>query len=251
MNRRNCVAILLIALLIAAIPLSSACGGKDKNAPPPQEVILEPGLTSGEPDAAAQADTPEPTEEEPSDPADLSEGDFIDLGRASTLNDLMANKERIRSYYFEQTQDDIFIRTWYADGWMKIILSFADGEEETEYIDCENRILVSYMPAVGDYGILETFAEGDPNLPVNHLNNDYHEFRVVDTDNIEGQVCRVLEGRQGEKLWVSTKYGFPLQVEFIDPTNGKQYIVPYENLTLNQVLYEDVIIPEDLDIYQY
>ena len=253
MNRRNTASILLlIALLLVAMLVSSACGGKEKEAAPPQEVILEPGLiTSGEPDNPTQPDTSEPDPE--NDPTEEPvEEDFTDLGRASTINDLMANKKKIHSYYFEQTQDNLFIRTWYADGWMKIVIAFADGEESTEYFDCENLILVSHTPAAGDYGVMMDFEQGDSDdMPQNHLSNDYHQYRVLETDNIEGQICRVLEGSRGEKLWVSTMHGFPLQVEFTDPTNDEHYTVLYENLTFNQVQAEDVAIPDDLEIIQF
>ena len=193
-------------------------------------------------------------EPDPIDP-DVDENDFIDLGRATTLDDLMANRAKIHSYYFEQTitasYGDLFVRTWYADGMMKKVSTFEDGEENIEYVDCENMFLVLRAPATADFGIFMSFEPGDPDMPDNHLSNDYHQYRLVDTDTINGQICRVLENRQGEKLWVSTKHGFPLQVEFNDPTNEEHFILTYQNIMFNQTDYEDVAIPDDLLIVQY
>ena len=246
MERVNHIAtVLLIMLLLAAIALCCSCG-KEKEEQP-QQVILEPGLTEKEPVTPEPQAEPEPVAEEGDD--------FADKGRASTIDDLMANKEKIQSYYFEQTITtafgDIFVKTWYTNGQMKIISTYEDGEENREYFDCEKLILVFHAPAVDDFGRMITFEPGDTEMPKNYLASDYHDFRVVDSDSIEGQTCRVLDTRHGEKLWVSTKHGFPLQREFTDTDSGGQYTVAFENIVFNQVKYEDVAIPEDLIIYQF
>ena len=247
MNRRKFAYRLLIFMLLAAIVVFSACSGKEKEAPTPQQVILEPGLTSNGQEMPASQDTQENESEQP------SEEEFVDLGRATKIEDLMANKENINSYYFEQTVNgsygEVFVRTWYVDGRMKIVSVFEDGEENTEYIDYQDLSLVSYSPAAGDYGMMMTFEPDDPDIPNNPLAYDYHQYRVLDTESISGQTCRVLEGRQSEKLWISTKHGFPLKVEFDDPTNDEHFIITYESITFNQVSYDDVAIPDNLTIY--
>ena len=250
MPKRNYISvlsiILLITLLLATATVFSACAKKGREEP----VILEPGLPTDEPNVQDEPDSNDPLEGEEETP----EEDFIDMDRASTLDDLMANKEKIHSYYFEQnisaSYGDMLVKTWYADGWMKIASIFGDGEENIEYFDCGNLILVS-CASVDDYGMMMTFEPGDPDIPKNHLTNDYHQFRVEGTDSIGGQTCRILLSREGEKLWVSTKYGFPLQVEFTDPTNDEHFIISYDNLTINTTDYEEVAIPDDLVIYRY
>jgi hypothetical protein len=235
MERYNATAIWIIMLLLMVMLTSSACGGKEEEAQAPsQQVILEPGLSDKAPGKPAQPETNEP---DVGSSMSAEEG-FIDNERASTLNDLMSNKAKIKSYYFEYiinaSYGEIFVRTWYANGLMKIVSAFTEGETITEYFDCGDLSLV-YHNSNEDYGWIETFEPGDPNAPKNLLDNDYHQYRVVDTDNINGQTCRVLESRQGEKLWISTKHGFPLQVEYTDPTNDEHFIVAYEGLTFNQV----------------
>jgi hypothetical protein len=168
----------------------------------------------------------------------------------------MNNKEKITSYYFEQniqaSYGSMLVKTWYADGWLKIVSIFPGEEEHTEYFDCNNLILIDIQPSPeGDVGWVMTMEPGDQDIPRNHAANDYHQYKVVDTDSIDGQTCRVLESRQGEKLWVSTKHGFPMQVEYNDPTNDEHFVIFYENLTFNQTSYEEVAYPEDLTIIEY
>ena len=250
MNRCNFAFVLLMMLLLVALPLFCACGGKEEETPSQEQVILEPGLSAAEPESPALPDEPDP-DPEPKTP-DAVEEEFIDMGRASTIDDLMANKEKIYSYYFEQTIDSVFgemfVKTWYTYGLMKIIRSFPDEDEAIEYFDFPNRTLVSYTPATDDYGIMMTFEDNDPEIPKEHLSNDYHQYRLVDTDTINGQICRVLQSRQGDKLWVSTKHGFPLQMEYLDPESNERLTVVFENLSFNQVRYEDVATPDDLEI---
>ena len=248
MKRRNTASLLLI-MLLAAIPVFSACGGTEKEPPEPQQVILEPGATQSGPATSAPPETPGPEE-----PPEEEEG-FVDMGLASTLKDLMANKEKIHSYYFEYATSDeygeMFVRTWYKDGLMKIVRSFPDGDEIFEYFIYEELALVSYAPAYDSSGTKIYFKPDDPYIPRNHLSNDYGQYSALSTESIGGQTCRVIEKRgerRGEKLWVSTLYGFPLQAELIDPGSGERRTEIYENLTLNQVEYTDVLIPGDLDI---
>lgn len=252
MNRYNLVAMWWIMLLFAVVVMILPACGKSEQSSSSQEVILEPGIKqdgSGEP-----VSTPIETEaeDEPVIPAE-EEGGFVDQGRASTIENLMSNKSKIMSYYFEQTINasygDIFIKTWYADGWMKIVSIAPYGEENTEYVDYENSLLIEILSSPSGYiGKMSSFKPGDPDIPNNYVDTDYHQFRIVDNDNIDGQTCRVLESRQGEKRWVSTKYGFPVQVEFNDPTNDEHFIISFDNLTFNEVSYEDIAIPDDIDI---
>ncbi|MCL1976101.1 MAG: hypothetical protein FWG61_08085 [Firmicutes bacterium] len=256
MKKVHVALILLFILLIAVMTIITSCNGHKKDALT-QEIILEPGITEQDSHTPAVAETidTEPSLEAEAEPKTQPEEDFIDQGRASTINDLMANKAKITSYYFEQTiyasYGEVFVQTWYANGWMKIVSSFTDGEENIEYFDCENLILVSHAPSAGNYGMMETFEEGNPDIPKNHLDNDYHNYKVVGTESIDGQICRILESRLGEKLWVSTKHGFPLQVEFNDPTNDEHFLIAYEGITFNQVRNEDVAMPQDLEIIMY
>jgi len=244
--KKNHFAILLTALLLMSVLVLGACNGKPE---PPLDstTIIEPGLPNIEtPDAIV--DDPEPITDDP-------EGteDFVDLGRASTLDNLMNNKAKITSYYFEHTINyvtgEITIKTWYYDSMMKIVSAFSDAPESVEYYDCYEHELISHMPAFGKSAIMRTLKEGDPDIPNNPLAYDYHSFRVVETDSIDGQICRVME-RAGETLWVGTKYGFPMQVEFRDSLTDEHLIVPYENITINQTTLEDVTMPDDLDIYE-
>jgi outer membrane lipoprotein-sorting protein len=237
----------MILLLTSMLIFSACSSNKEKEAQQPQEVILEPGLIKKEPDTPAQPETSE--QESPTTADDV----FIDKDRASTLDDLMANKEKIQSYYYDFSITDdygeMLIRVWYKDGLMKIVREFPDGDTEIEYFNCKNLTLVSHTPAFDDYGIMTTFEPGDPNMPKDHLSNDYHQFRLLDTESIDGQTCRVMENKD-EKLWISTKYGFPLQREYSDPTTNEHVTAIFENITFNQVKYEEVVIPSDLLIYE-
>ena len=61
------------------------------------------------------------------------------------------------------------------------------------------------------------------------------------------QYCRIVETASGDRLWVSTKYGFPLRVEYTDSL-GERYQVDYKNLSINTVSDEDVAMPADLEV---
>jgi len=237
--------ILLTALLFMTVTVLGACGGKPEI--PPAATIIEEGLDIKTPPEAV--DDPEPN---PPDPEPVE--DFVDLGRASTLDDLMSNKEKIISYYFEQTINyiagNISIKTWYIDGMMKIVSSYPGAPESVDYYDCYDYVLVSHTPSMGKNAIMITYKAGDPEIPNNPLDYDYNTFHVVETDSIDGQICRVMENRTGEKLWVGTKYGFPMQVEFTDPLIDEHFIVLYENIDINNVTLKDVTMPDDLEIYE-
>lgn len=247
MKRRCANMLLLVSLLITAAALS-ACNNGDKPSGEPQPVIIEPGVKTEPSPEEEPAPEQSPLPEQPAE-------DFVDLGRASTLDDLMDNKAKIESYYFEQTisygDGDIHVKTWYKGGVMKIVSSYPGAPESIDYYDCYTRELVTYTPSSsGKNAMLITYDEGDPELPDNPLDYNYHDYRVLETDSIDGQVCRVLESRDGVKLWVNTKYGFPMQVEFTDAQSEEHFVVPYENIVINQVTDEDVSMPADLVIYE-
>lgn len=246
--KKRCIIILLVIVLLLVTASLSACGKSGKPSAEPQPVIIEPGLANEAPPEEA------PAPETPATPELPPEEEFTDLGRASTLDDLMANKAKIESYYFEQTigyeAGDIHIHTWYKNGIMKIVSSYPGAPESVDYFDCYAYELITYTPSAGKNAVLITYEEGDAEVPNNPLNYNYHDYRVLETASIEGQVCRVLENSNGDKLWVGTKYGFPMQVEFVDSLTDEHFVVPYENITINQVTDEDVAIPTDLVIYE-
>ena len=76
---------------------------------------------------------------------------------------------------------------------------------------------------------------------------DYSTANIVGSETVDRQTCQILETASGDKLWVGTKYGFPLRVEYTDSL-GERYRVDYRNLSVNSVSDEDVTIPGDLQI---
>ena len=92
------------------------------------------------------------------------------------------------------------------------------------------------------------FSPSDPDLPDQPKADDYLSYTVVATEEIDGQVCKVLQTDTGDKLWVSTLYGMPLQVEFTDSL-GDRYTVAYENLRINDISDKEIALPEGVTVY--
>ena len=83
--------------------------------------------------------------------------------------------------------------------------------------------------------------------PGNPLLDDYLACKMLGTEVVNRQTCCILETPDGNKLWVSTRYGFPLQVEFVDQL-GSRFTVEYRNLEINTVTEDQVTIPDDLQV---
>jgi hypothetical protein len=239
--KRGAVISIIVLLAIAMLALG-ACAPTAED--PGDETIIEPGVND------------EQTGDEASEPDDQNSTDtsatFIDKGQQSTIDDLTASQAKIKSYYFEQTipyaDAAVFLQVWYFDNKMKVITS-VDGQGLTEfYYDYDEMTVISYSPGDSDTGIMMDFdAEGE-DAPDNPVTDDYSSCTLLGNETINRQLCYILQTLSGDKLWVSTKYGFPLQVEFVDHL-GSLYTVEYRNLEINTLSEEDVAVPADLPIY--
>jgi len=68
------------------------------------------------------------------------------------------------------------------------------------------------------------------------------------TSQLVNQSCLALKNSAGDKFWISTKYGIPLQVEFTDSMTGERLKVKYENYKINSLDLSEVEIPDELQI---
>ena len=202
-------------------------------------VIIEPGDLPITPDAN-------------SDEVSIAEIVFKDKGEYTSISDLSAAQAKISSYYYEQnipyTDASVFVRVWCVDNKMKVISS-VEGYVLTEfYYDLDEMTVISYSPADGDTGLKMHYTGDSEEAPDNPLVFDYDSFTHVDNEEVARQLCYVFETDLGDKLWISTKYGFPMQKEFVDHF-GERYTVVYNNIQLNSISEDDVAVPEDMPIY--
>lgn len=247
MSKHKHQALCLLPCLLALL-LCAACGGEEGSdaADTSQDtVVLEPGL----PDDTAT----DPIEED-TDPDDADEQqpeEFTDLGAAATLEDLTAAQAKIQSYYFEQTMpyldSSVFMQVWYKDGYMRM-RSSVDGYGLTEnYYNYWDSTITSYSPGSGGPAQRMQFDFSSVDAPDNPAMEDYSLCTLLGTESIGGQTCLVLETPEGDTLWVGTKYGFPLQVEFTDSL-GDHFTVTYDNIEINTLEDADVLPPDDMEI---
>jgi outer membrane lipoprotein-sorting protein len=224
---------LLIATLIVLMVAVSACADESAEHDVHQPLVIEPGIEAGE---AADDDQ------------QLDQEGFADKGEATTIADLIQAQEQISSYYFEQnipySNGSVFMRVWYAGGKMKVVTSESGRTVSEEYYDYHNKTQTVYF-ASDNYAYQTYFNPYSEVAPVNPKQDDYSSYTYLGQETIEGQLCLLLEAPIGDKLWVSTKYGFPLQVEFVD-SFGERYTVAYLNVSINDVDKNDVEIPTGL-----
>jgi hypothetical protein len=231
-----------LLVLLAVSLLFSACAANNPDAE--DAVIIEPGLTDEE--------TAEDNTDDEANDSETSAELFVDKGELTTVEDLAAAQAKIQSYYFEQTipytDASVFLQVWYYAHKMKVVTS-VDGYGLTEfYYDYDAQTIISYSPADSDTAIQMYFDAASEDAPDNPLDDDYTACTFLGSEEIDRQLCYILETPEGDKLWVSTKYGFPYQVEFIDHL-GEQYTVAYRNIEINTLTEESVQVPADLPIY--
>jgi len=239
-----------VAVLLALLLPLAACGGTEEPAVGEEPTVIEPGLNE-EDQQTPDSGEPEP-EPEPQQP--LPEDLFPDKGQAATLEDLAVAQSKIESYYFEQTvqypSGHMFMQVWYKDGQMKVITS-VDGVSQSEfYYDYVNMTVTTYYPGVSQAAMMADFDAGSPDAPQNPKTADYSSCTVLGTETVNRQTCLILQTTEGNKIWVGTKYGFPLQAEFTDSL-GDQYTVQYKNVAINTITDGEVLPPADLVINNF
>ena len=230
---------LCLTLLLAAAVFMAGCGSADGSKDENEPIVLEPGIENN--DSGTVDDGQENEVEE-----------FVDKGEATTVDDLVAAHDKITSYYFEQTipyaDGSVFLQVWYWNNLMKVVASAAGGEINESYYDYNEMTMIYYTPSEGNEAIKMDFDPQGEDAPDNPKDEDYRTCTQLGTEQIDGQLCYIMETSVGDKLWVSTKYGFPLQVQFVDHL-GDTYTVEYCNVAINTVTAEDVAVPDDLNIY--
>ena len=247
----------LLLLVGAAFLIMVGCNNTPDT--PQQPLIIEPGLNNGnttpiQPELPSEPDPNQIYGDEPDpdyqpDPYAM----FTDFGEDSTIDDLINNLQKIASYYYEQTLNyatgtfNSFV--WYKDGQMRII-NTGDGINETHFFyDFRTQTIITHTPIQGDIAMMFRFEEDDPTLPHALLQQNYHESHFVGMEIINGQTAFGLEIRGGDILWVSTKTGFPIQIEFYDDTISEHLITSLENIQFNQVTLADVEPPDHLIVH--
>ena len=218
----------------------SACGPSED---PGDQMIIEPGLE----DDPSGEDIDSTVEDEPD--ATVT---FADKGEQTTVDDLTAAQAKIKSYYFEQTipyaDASVFLQVWYCDNKMKVITSVGGQGLSEFYYDYDEMSVISYSPGDSDTAIKMDFDPQSLDAPDNPVADDYGNCVLLGNEKINRQLCYILQTPSGDKLWVGTKYGFPLQVEFVDHL-GDLYTVQYRNLEINTLSAKDVAVPANLPIY--
>ncbi|MBR2783288.1 MAG: hypothetical protein IKD93_03745 [Firmicutes bacterium] len=227
----------LCFLLSLLLLLLCACGSPEaeKEAQP---TVIEQGA------AAHQENEAESSERQPEDP-------FPDKGADSTVEDLTAALAKVESYYFEQSvpypSGQVFMQVWYKDGLMKLVTS-VDGYCLSEsYYDYNQGTVVEFYPGSAGEAYGRAFDPGDANAPKNPKMEDYSAAALTGSETLGRQSCLILETDSGDRLWVGTRYGFPLRVEYTDSL-GERYQVDYRNLSINTLSDEDVALPGDLQV---
>lgn len=250
-SARKPLLILLAALLLLCALCLAGCK-KDETPDTPEPTLIEPGVQAPlEDQPGAPEGEPQQPDQDPEEPAD--EEGFIDHGAASNIDDLLDNRAKIESFYFEQTMDyasgQIQTQTWYLNHKMKVISTGESMMETVHYYDWRGKTIVAHLPAFGNQANLSYFDDGDAMVPENPLALDYHNCIDQGMQTLNGQTCAILLTPSGERWWVSTASGFPIQVEFFDGTTGEDLIIPYTNIQFNHVTDSEVALPPELELY--
>ena len=231
---------LMILLAVSSLVLIAGCDDDSQPAQGDEPVIIEPGLSQDE-------------QNEDGNTHGQQEGEFAftDKGEKTTVEDLALAQSNIKSYYFEQTihysESSVFLRVWYCDNKMKVITS-ADGSlQSVFYYDYDQLTQITYSPADNDIAIGMVFDPASVDAPDNPLDDDYLQCTLLGSEIIDRQLCYIMQTAEGDKLWVSTLYGFPLQVEFVDHL-GDNYTVAYRNIEINTITADQVEFPDDLQV---
>ena len=230
----------MILLAVSSLVLIAGCGDDSQPAQGDEPVIIEPGLSQDE-------------QNEDGNTQGQQEGEFAftDKGEKTTVEDLALAQSNIKSYYFEQTihysESSVFLRVWYCDNTMTVITS-ADGSlHSVFYYDYDQLTQIPYSPADHDIAIGMVFDPASVDAPDNPLDDDYLQCTLLGSEIIDRQLCYIMQTAEGDKLWVSTLYGFPLQVEFVDHL-GDNYTVAYRNIEINTITADQVQVPDDLQV---
>ena len=139
------------------------------------------------------------------------------------------------------------MQVWYKDGLMKLVTSSSGYGLTESYYDYNQGTVVDYYPGTQNTAYGRDFDPQGEYAPDNPKMEDYSTAVIVGSETVGRQTCQILETVSGDKLWVSTKYGFPLRVEYTDSL-GERYQVDYRNLSINTVSDEDVSLPTDLSV---
>lgn len=251
--RLSCLLALALALTLAA-----GCGEEPVVEPPPeapQQTVIEAGVNNN-PDPDDPLTEPDPQQPGPdpnAPPEESTEAGFTDKGEATTLEDLMAAQAKIESFYFEQSltypDGKIFLQVWYKDERMKLISSEAGYSLQEVYYDYVDNTVVTFSPGSGEAAWMMEFDELSEDAPDNPVREDLSGYTVVGSETIDRQLCLILETPQGELLWISTLFGFPMQAEFTDSL-GTRMTSQYKNLRINTVSDDEVLPPADMEIYR-
>ncbi|MBR5430012.1 MAG: hypothetical protein IK116_05740 [Firmicutes bacterium] len=242
---RVCLALLLLPTLLL---LCSACGSRTEEGQTAQPTVIEEGAAARQEEQAETGETGEADDAESGRQPDP----FPDKGEAATPADLDDALSRIDSYYFEQSvpypSGQVFMQVWYKDGRMKLVTS-VDGYCLSEsYYDYDKRTVVEVYPG-SDQAVTRDFDPDADNAPKNPKMEDYTAAVLTGSEVVGRQLCQVLETAAGDKLWVSTKYGFPLRVEYTDSL-GERYQVDYRNLSVNTLTDADLALPDGVQAEQ-
>jgi hypothetical protein len=223
---------LLLIIALVAVAVLAACNQEQAaEEQPPDFTIIETGIEPG------------------TDPQAEQEADFVDRGAETTVADLSRAQAKITSFYFEQRMEyadgAVFLQVWYAAGRMKL-LSSVDGYGLSEfYYDYEQQTMIRYYPGSGEDATQEHFDPHSADAPNNPVSEDYESYTLLGAEEIDRQYCLILQTPQGDKLWVGTKYGFPLKTEYVDETSGFTRSSLYKNVKINTITEEDVAPPEE------
>lgn len=235
----------LLPCLLLVFSLLTACGDSDDtlspHEPDMEPVVIEPGL----PERDDDGDSPEQP------PKIDNPEDFPDPGAEATLESVSEALFKIKSYYFEQEMPylntSVFMQVWYKDGYMRM-LSSMDGYMLSEnFYDYNQGTITIYSAVSGGPAQRMSFDFSSDEAPQNPVMEDYSLCTLLGSEEINGQICLILETPTGDKLWVGTQYGFPLQVEFTDSL-GDRFVSSYNNIRINTLEDADVQPPAQMEI---
>ncbi len=223
----------------------AACGvEQEENDEQSDPVVLEQGVLE------------QGTDRQPADPATDSDEPFPDRGEATTLADLDAALAQIDSYYFEEkmpyVDGYVYMQVWYKDGKMKVQTSVDGYGQSVSYYDYAAQTVTSVSLDGSDTAVRMAFDPGGEgeDAPDDPKNNVYSECELLGYEVVNRQGTLKVQQPNGNILWVSTKYGFPVQAYFVDSL-GYEYTVEYKNVEINNVQDADVEPPADLNVIDY
>lgn len=213
----------VLVLMLVLLLMMAGCGGSKAPAP-----------AAPQPAPAAPAPAPAPKE--------VSLAEIFDKGK------------NIDGLYYEYVMTSgpvkIEAETWVQEKKIRYDV-VTNGQSVSTIVDLEQKVAYNYMP--------EQKVAMKVNLSMIDLDSfrlssawieklDPNTFNILETVMYNGLKCKVVEGQEDLKMWISEEYGIPIRVEIT--VSGQKTLIEYKNLKVSLIDADTFKIPQGIQIIE-